>query len=478
MFYEIQPSKKTAIISSEGSCLTYEELADAIKYIGDQLTERRIAFCLCENSPASLVGYLACLNIKTVPLLLDKKINTGLLDNLINCYHPNYLYIPEDMAAQFQGYEVRTKFMNYVLLSQDRRENVEVHAELALLLTTSGSTGSPKLVRQSYKNIQSNAEAIAKYLKLTDEERPITTLPMNYTYGLSIINSHLQAGATILMTDYPMNMKAFWDFFKTEEATSFGGVPFTYEMLKKIHFLKMDLPTLRYMTQAGGKLSPELHKEFAEWCLEKGKSFIVMYGQTEATARMGYLPREKSLEKYGSMGQAIPGGRFILVDASGNEISSPETVGELIYEGDNVTLGYAECLDDLAKGDERGGRLETGDMAKFDSEGYYYIVGRKKRFLKIFGNRVNLDEIDLLIKRTFKDIECASTGVDDHMKTYITRMDLADEVRRWLAATTHLSESAFEVIYIDELPKNEAGKVLYKELNSVNEKERYEPWKR
>lgn len=465
MFYEIRPSGKKAIISSDGSCLTYEELAEDIKSIGTELAERQLAFCLCENSPASVVGYLACLNKKTVPLLIDKKINTVLLDDLLHCYQPRYLYVPEDMAAQFQQYKVQTKYMNYVLLSRDTKENVELYDELAVLLTTSGSTGSPKLVRQSYKNIQSNAEAIAKYLELTDEERPITTLPMNYTYGLSIINSHLQVGATILMTDYSMNMKAFWDFFKNEKATSFGGVPFTYEMLKKIRLFKMDLPTLRYMTQAGGKLSPELHKEFAQWCMEQGKSFIVMYGQTEATARMGYLPGEKSLEKYGSMGRAIPGGKFILVDTMGNEITDPETVGELIYEGDNVTLGYAECLADLTKGDERGGRLETGDMAKFDSDGYYYIVGRKKRFLKIFGNRVNLDEIDALIKRTFADIECASTGEDDHMKTYITSKDLTDEVRRQLAATTHLSESAFEVVYIDELPKNEAGKVLYKDLN-------------
>ena len=242
-------------------------------------------------------------------------------------------------------------------------------------------------------------------------------------------------------------------------------VPFTYEMLKKIRFFRMQLPSLRYMTQAGGKLPPELHKEFAQWCREQGKAFVVMYGQTEATARMGYLPADKSLEKFGSMGYAIPGGRFILADVNGNEITTPETVGELIYEGDNVTLGYAQCRADLARGDERGGRLETGDMAKFDADGYYYVVGRKKRFLKIFGNRVNLDEIDLLIKKTFPDLDCASTGVDDHMQTYITREDLTDEVRRWLAATTHLSESAFEVKYIQDLPKNEAGKILYKELH-------------
>ena len=465
MFYEIQPSEKKAIICSNGSSLTYRELAEDVKTLGAHLAARKLAFCLCENSPASVVGYLACLNTKTVPLMLDKKINADLLGNLMACYRPNYMYVPAELAETFQGYSIRTTYMNYVLLGCDAEEDVDLYEELALLLTTSGSTGGAKLVRQSYKNIQSNAEAIVTYLKLTDDERPITTLPMNYTYGLSIINSHLQVGATILMTDYSMNMKPFWDFFRNEAATSFGGVPFTYEMLKKIRFFRMDLPSLRYMTQAGGKLSPELHKEFAEWCQERDKLFIVMYGQTEATARMGYLPGEKSLEKYGSMGQAIPGGRFVLADARGDEITEPETVGELIYEGDNVTLGYAQCRADLAKGDERGGRLETGDMAKFDADGYYYIVGRKKRFLKIFGNRVNLDEIDLLIKKTFQDVDCASTGVDDHMKTYITREDLTDEVRRWLAATTHLSESAFEVKYIKELPKNEAGKTLYKELD-------------
>ena len=465
MFYEIQPCKKTAVISSDGSRLTYEELAADVKGVGEHLDTRALVFCLCENSPASLVGYLACLNKKAVPLLVDKKIVPELLSDLLDCYHPNYLYVPAEMAAQFADYTVQTTYRNYALLKGVHTAAIELHEALAQLLTTSGSTGSQKLVRQSYTNIQSNAEAIAGYLALTETERPITTLPMNYTYGLSIINSHLQVGATILMTDYPMNMKAFWDFFKAEGATSFGGVPFTYEMLKKLRLFKMDLPSLRYMTQAGGKLAPELHKEFATWCLETGKQFIVMYGQTEATARMGWLPGDKSLEKHGSMGNAIPGGKFILIDAAGNEIHTPETVGELIYEGDNVTLGYATCPEDLAKGDERGGRLETGDMAKFDADGYYYIVGRKKRFLKIFGNRVNLDEIDALVKRTFGDMECASTGVDDHMKMYITRQDLIDDVRRWLSNTTHLSESAFEVLYIEELPKNEAGKILYKELN-------------
>lgn len=464
MFYQIEPSEKIAVIASDGSVFTYADLDREVKAVGAYLESRKLAFCLCENSPSSLIGYLGCLNKKTVPLLLDKKIDAQLLQHLLQVYKPDYLLVPQNTDKVFDGYEEVAAYGCYRIMKRSEEMDTVLYEDLALLLTTSGSTGSPKLVRQSYRNIQSNAEAIVKYLEIGEDEKAITTLPMNYTYGLSIINSHLQAGATILMTDQPMNMKAFWDFAKGQEATSFGGVPFTYEMLKRVRFFKMDLPSIRYMTQAGGKLDPLLHKEFAEWCFAHGKKFIVMYGQTEATARMGYLPAENSIEKYGCIGFPIPGGKFVLIDAAGEEIHEPETVGELVYEGENVTLGYAQEREDLSKGDERNGRLETGDMAKYDKDGFYSIVGRKKRFLKIFGNRVNLDEIDRLLKREFPDVEFASTGVDDHMKTYVTSEEILTQVRKWLSETTHLSESAFETFYLPEIPKNEAGKILYKDL--------------
>lgn len=453
-----------AFIDDRGQSITWEDLAAWSEKMKTYMPERTLAFCLCENSIGSAMGYLTFLRNRIVPLMVDRKIDTNLLEHLLEVYKPTYLYVPADMQDRFEDYEILHEEYQYVLLRQKSPVLVPLGEDLALLLTTSGSTGSPKLVRQSYQNIQSNAEAIVEYLELDSTERPVSTLPMNYTYGLSIINSHTQVGATILLTDKTVMMKAFWDFMKGEKATSFGGVPFTFEMLKKVRFFRMDLPELRYMTQAGGKLSPELHKEFAEWTAARGKKFIVMYGQTEATARMAYLPAEKSIEKYGSMGIAIPGGRFLLIDVDGNEITEAETVGELVYEGANVTLGYAECQEDLVKGDERGGRLITGDMAKHDADGFYYIVGRKKRFLKIFGNRVNLDEIDRLIKTRYEEIDCASTGVDDKMKTYITDETKIDEIRRYLSNTTHLSESAFEVVYLSEIPKNEAGKTLYKDL--------------
>jgi acyl-coenzyme A synthetase/AMP-(fatty) acid ligase len=274
----------------------------------------------------------------------------------------------------------------------------------------------------------------------------------------------MMVGATILITDKSLMQKGFWNFFKDNGATSFGGVPYTYEILKKLRFMKMDLPSLRTMTQAGGKLTPELHEEFAEYAKETGRNFVVMYGQCEATARMAYLPADKAVEKKGSMGIAIPGGRFHLIDVNGEIITEPFVTGELVYEGANVTLGYAECGDDLAKGDERGGILQTGDMAQFDNDGYYYIVGRKRHFLKIYGNRVNLYEIDRMIKGAFDGMDCASTDMDDHMSVYITDESAADAVKNYVVSKTGLNPAAFQVVVIDAIPKNDAGKVLYKEL--------------
>lgn len=453
-----------AAIDAAGNQLSYKDLIYAGDRLAREIGERCLIFIFCTNRIGSLVGYTAALNHKIVPLLLKADLDAELCRNLLSLYKPDYLWLPADSKLCFEAYSAQYEAYEYSLFKNDHKKSYPLCDDLCLLLTTSGSTGSPKLVRQSYQNVLSNAEAIVQYLELDETERPITTLPMNYTYGLSIINSHLLVGATILMTESALMQKEFWEFFKRQGATSFGGVPYTYEMLNRLRFFRMDLPTLRTMTQAGGKLSPELHKSFAEYALRTGKHFIVMYGQTEATARMSYLPWQKSLEKYGSMGVAIPGGRFSLIDTQGKEIAEPEVVGELVYEGPNVTLGYAECGEDLAKGDERRGVLVTGDMAKRDADGYYYIVGRKKRFLKIFGNRVNMDEIDRMVKTEFDLVDFASAGVDDRMYLFVTEISLKDKIRSFLAEKTGLNSSAFCVVVVESIPKNESGKILYKEL--------------
>ncbi len=455
-----------AIADDRGNTVTYAELDRYTDRIAAAVGKRCLVFSMCQNSMGSLAGYCAFVNHGIVPVLLNCHLEKELLAKLVENYKPDYFWIPEEQASEYEEYHVTRiyAFQDYILLKTDYREEYPLNEELCLLLTTSGSTGSPKFVRQSYENVKANARSIAGYLKLDETERPVTTLPMNYTYGLSIINSHLLVGAAILVTEKGILQKEFWQFFRQEKATSFGGVPYTYEMLEKLRFFRMELPSLRYMTQAGGKLTPELHRKFAEYARDQGRRFIVMYGQCEATARMGYLPAEKALDKCGSMGIAIPGGKFCLMDAEGNQIVEPGVTGELVYEGSNVTLGYAERGEDLLKGDERNGVLYTGDMAEFDKEGYYYITGRKKRFLKIYGNRVNLDEIDRLVKGEFDSIDCASAGKDDHLYLFLTDASLADPVRLFVAGKTRLNPAAFHTMIIDHIPRNDSGKTIYSEL--------------
>ncbi len=459
---------KTALIDEFGESLSYDELYAGASELSGRIGHRCLVFSLCRNEIGSVLGYTAFINTGIVPVMLNSHLEEKLLENLLNTYKPEYIWLPKEQIGQFAGMDVEYEACNYLLLRTGYDKKFPLFDELGLLITTSGSTGSPKLVRQSYTNVLENARSIAEYLKLDHTERPITTLPMNYVYGLSIINSHFLVGATLLLTDKGLMQKEFWSFFKEQKATSFGGVPYTYEMLEKLRFFRMKLSSLRTMTQAGGKITPELHEKFAEYAAEQGKNFVVMYGASEATARMAYLPPAKAVEKKGSMGIPIPGGKFKLIGADGAEVTEPNITGELVYEGKNVTLGYAEKGEDLSLGDERHGVLETGDMAQFDADGYYYIVGRKKRFLKIYGNRVNLDEIDRMIKGAF-DIEVASSGVDDHMYIFVTEEKIAESVREFVITKTKLNPAAFNVIVINEIPKNDAGKILYKDLTKYYE---------
>ncbi|MBQ7255577.1 MAG: AMP-binding protein [Oscillospiraceae bacterium] len=447
-----------------GEIYRYDTLLRHGEAFADAVGERCLIFILCTNSAGSILGYTAALNHGIVPVLVDSGLERSLLHSLLDTYQPKYLWLPEKNAAEFPGYTAGYGEWGYTLLRAESAPHCELYGDLALLLTTSGSTGSPKLVRQSYDNILANTESIVEYLHIDGDERPITTLPMHYTYGLSVLNTHLFVGAEMILTEHTLMQKEFWARVKDERVTSFAGVPYIYEMLNRLRFFRMDLPDLKTLTQAGGKLSVELHEKFADFAAQTGKHFVVMYGQTEATARMAYLPPEYAVRKRGSMGIAIPGGEFSLIDACGEPITQPDTVGELVYTGRNVTLGYAEQREDLAKGDERCGVLQTGDMAKVDSDGFYYIVGRKKRFLKVFGSRINLDETERLVSSAFDGISCVCAGKDDHMYVFLTDDKLKEEVLKFLSQKTGFHPSAFTVCIIDAIPRNESGKIVYQEL--------------
>lgn len=453
-------SDNIAVVSDRNEQLSYSNICDFVSKSSLLLQSRSLAFCLCNNEIGSLLAYLACLENGVVPVMLDASKDLESITKLLDIYKPNYIWAPYSRANEF-GFDCVSSEYGYSLLSVYKTEH-NLHPNLALLLTTSGSTGSPKLVRLTYKNILSNAESIAEYLDITDAERPVTSLPMYYSFGISVINSHLLKGATILLTDKSIAQKEFWTFVKEQKATSLSGVPYTFEMLKRLRIFRMDLPYLKTFTQAGGKLNADLAKEYIENAAACGKRFIVMYGQTEATARMSYLPWDRALEKYSSIGIAIPGGKFTIEDAQHNEITEPNVDGELVYRGPNVSMGYAECIDDLAKGGENCGVLHTGDVARRDEDGFYYITGRMKRFVKVFGNRVNLDATEQILKSA--GFECSVVGVDDKITIFVVRDSQEQSIKDLLLQKTGLNTRAFSVKQIEKIPKSTSGKVLYSEL--------------
>jgi long-chain acyl-CoA synthetase len=453
---------QTAVVLPNGNKFSYGDIQTYSNKINQKINDRCLVFCLSKNHIGSLCGYLSFISNRVVPLLLDSSIPWELLKQLIAIYKPRYIWLPADQSSEMQGGVDVMSLLDYTLIKMPLNSKCLLHDNLALLLPTSGSTGSPKLVKLTYENIYSNATSISEYLSIDKNERPITSLPMHYSFGLSILNSHLINGATILLTNNSLMEKGFWAFLKSYEATSLSGIPYSFEILKKLRFFKMDFPYLKTLTQAGGKLNENLNREFALFCQENDKRFFVMYGQTEASPRMSFLLPEYSISKLGSIGVAIPGGKFSLVDSNCEIITKDETIGELVYEGSNVSMGYALHGEDLAKDDENNSILMTGDMAKRDADGFYYIVGRKKRFVKLFGNRVNLDETEQLLKNIISNVAC--TGIDDKMVIYITDEKLIDEVKSFISKILKINSRAFEIKIIEKIPKNSSGKTIYSDL--------------
>ena len=465
MFLNLDKHKqdKLAIKDDSGYSLTYKDVCDTVGAFHDLGLERCVVFCLCESCAGSLVGYLAFENNKQVPLLLSASLDSGLRDNLESIYQPSYYWAPERKAEELGG-EVIYSAYGYVLIKTGY-EPYELNEQLSMLLTTSGSTGSPKLVRHKYGNLEANAENVAKVFGWREEEKGICDLPMNYTMGLNVINSHLFAGASVLMVKANLMDPDFWSFIKENGGTSFCGVPFSYEIMRRIGFDKMELPDLYTLAEGGGKLTDKMFKWTADYCKRTGKRFCATFGTSETSARMAFLDPALATEKTGSIGKAIPNGELFLIDEAQSDDGC--VTGELGYRGPNVTMGYAVCKEDLLKGDEFCGEYHTGDIAKRDSDGFYYIIGRKGRFLKLFGLRVSLDETERILKAKYPLADCVCTGDDKRMNIFTVDGSLKDEIIPFISGKTNLHNSAFRVCVVEKIPRNDYGKVKFAELESM-----------
>ncbi|WP_126428708.1 AMP-binding protein [Brevibacillus marinus] len=444
MFWEIPADSKAVLLidADKNKMLTFkdvqEKVTEAVHLLLSYSEEKSLGIMYCDNSAETIIAYLAALQKRDAVLLLNASLHEELKEQFVRTFRPRWVFS-----------EGRFWKLN-------ESENSKIYPDLALLLSTSGTTGSTKLVRLSYENLQANAESIAQFLQIDENERPITSLPMAYSYGLSVINSHLLKKATLVLTNQGVLSKAFWDSVHKYSVTSFAGVPYTYKMLHRLKFDRMTLPSLRSYTQAGGRLSLELVDYFLEVAQKNNYKFYVMYGQTEATARISYIPYERLPDKKGSIGIPIPGGR----------LSLDRETSELIYEGKNVMLGYAYNREDLAKGDELRGVLRTGDLAEVDEEGYYTIVGRLKRFAKLFGLRVNLDDIEKMLEQSFS-LPIACVGDDEQMHIFVEGeqdSSLALKIQERIQKLYKLHPSAFKVCFLQQFPTLLNGKIDYGRL--------------
>ncbi len=356
-------------------------------------------------------------------------------------YKPSYIFCEKNKIRNDNLYKSILKYKSYILFKRKKNEENVLNKDLMLLMSTSGTTGSPKFVRQSYLNVLSNTKKIIKYLNIKSQDITITSLPISYVYGLSVINTHLLTGATIVLTNSSMVEKKFWDLITTFKVNNFSGVPYNYSIIEKIS--KKGLPSsLRYTTQAGGKMNRILIKNIINIYKKHEIKLIQMYGAAEATSRMSYLNWKYADKKIGSIGKPIPGGSFYLIDKKEKKFKKKFKKGELVYQGKNVCMGYAESLRDLSLPDLNKGLLKTGDIAYKDNNGFYFIVGRKNRYTKIYGIRVDLSELESILSK--KGIDAImKEGDENKIDVYSKNSLKIKEGIKYISKVTSLNANIF-----------------------------------
>jgi acyl-coenzyme A synthetase/AMP-(fatty) acid ligase len=412
---------------------TYAELAADVLRRAAAIPSRRksLVACLCRRDAQSAIAYLGAMAAEHAVMMLDGAIDRDAIDRLLDLYQVEFL-LDGDGCEQLHV------------------SDAPIDDELAVLLSTSGSTGSPKYVRLSRHNVDANAAQIVQILDIDGDERAVQALPLHYSYGLSVLNSHLLAGASVVFPGASLVQPRFWEATRDHACTSLAGVPCTYTILTRVGFEDTALPDLRTLTQAGGRMEPETVLHFGRHMIERGGRLVVMYGQTEATARIAYVPPDRVLDKPDRVGISVPGGRLSLADD-----------GELLYEGPNVMLGYARRRADLAAGRVNRGRLATGDLASVDDEGFYSIVGRKRRIAKLSGQRVNLDELEILLVAHGRVAALELSGrlvlVRAAGATTTSRRELSQHAGELIRIPTRF----IHVLDVDRLPLTSTGKTDY-----------------
>lgn len=463
---------RAAIADHTGIRYSYSDIDGISKSEFFEKLFRKVVLCPLTNDAECLALYFSLLCSGAIPILTNFEIDDKNYNRLKARYKPHAELVSLADAELTETYFEHNIFSRFTINVLNNEDNMyEIDSELSLMFATSGSTGSSKYVKISHKNIISNTEAIKTYLKIQQSDTVITTLPPSYTYGASVLHTHFVSGCLVVCTQASLFQNEFWQIMKDFGITTFNGVPFHYQMLHRLKFHRKSLPKLKNFTQAGGHLSEEIRQYLLDYCNSSAANFFVMYGQTEASPRISYADMKSLRLKPGTIGKGISGCILSLEDEQGRRINKPYETGELVVEGDNVFIGYAHSSQDLQCRDRINKRLHTGDLAYYDEDKFFYLVGRKNRFIKMSGRRMSLDDIQNMISEM--GIENVCTGDDDLLKIGCVGISSEDEKMLLVSLMERLNlpKAAVHIFHIDKIEKTVSGKIAYskndKKMNVV-----------
>ena len=452
-----------AIIDKEHSDLSYKQVLKESNEIKKKIKNKSLILIISENTLGSLLAYIFCIINNHVAIIIDSKTDKKNILKVFKNYEPNYIFLSKEIKTIFNKKCLeKYSFFDQILLKNKINKKKKLNKNLSVLLSTSGSMGSIKFVKLSRNNLKINTDSIINYLKINNKDSAITNLPISYSYMISVINTHLEAGGSIIISKYSLIEKKFWKILKNSKVTSFNGVPYTYEMLIRIGIKNIKINSLKYLTQAGGKLEKNKLKEIINFCKKNNIKFFSMYGQTEASPRISYLKPEFSEKKIGSIGKGLSGNKIYIINDTGKKILKPYVEGEIICEGKNVFMGYSKNYNDLNRPNEKNYKLKTGDLGFFDKDGFFFITSRISRITKIFGNRIDLGDLESLMKQKGYKVVCLS----DNKKIFIFIEKKYNKINliNTISQITNLNISSFKLIKLKYFPRTSNNKVSYSEL--------------
>jgi long-chain acyl-CoA synthetase len=479
--------KKTAVIDKKS--IDYQELYLRIQTISRKIKDRGLnkndrILVISENSQFFIESYFGIIKSGCVCVPINPTVSTQDIEYIVHSCESKHIFIQQRLLnklsdrlsknIEFYTEETVEKFLIDVDGSKfvEVETNVDFKKDVAVILFTSGSTAKPKGVMLTHYNLSYNTNSIIQYLKLSSKDRIEVVLPFYYCFGTSLLHTHFRVCGSLVINNRFMFPDSVLEDINKYECTGFAGVPSNYQiLLRKSNMKNVTLPTLRYVAQAGGKLPNVFIEELKQ--LLKGVEIYIMYGQTEATARLSYLPPDKLEEKLGSIGKGIPGTELKILGEDGSEVDIGET-GELVASGGNIMKGYFKDEEETNKV-LKNGYLYTGDLATRDSEGYIYIMSRKKHIIKSGGNRISPKEIEDTIVQIGGVVEVAVVPVNDDIlgeaiKAFVVIHQGNLEVdEKYIIQYCKDKLPSYKVpkyvVFLEELPKNSSGKVMVGELN-------------